>query len=200
MPGLGAGMQQPMEPRPMAAPQDMSEGMEANASPEEQAMYEKIVSNAMKVIYPEGEGEGAVSPAVINTLKSSDNPVLSAATAAVAIVQQVRDSAQKAGEVDRWNTQAGQSDMLDFDGILYHVGSDIVADLAEVAETANIHDFNEEDTEQAFYIALDMYREQGKQSGTLDEEQLKGGWNEVVEADKAGRLGEVLPGIEERMG
>ena len=119
MPGLGAGMmEQPaMMPQAMAAEQDMPEGLEANASPEEQAMYEKVMSNAMKMIYPEGEGEGSVSPAIIDTMKASDNPVLGVATAAVTIVQQVRDSAQKAGEVDRWNAQAGQSDMLDFDEI-----------------------------------------------------------------------------------
>lgn len=188
--GVGAAMQ--------GGGQAAAEGEpEGNVTPEEQAEYEQIMGNALKVIYPEGGDDP--SPNVLQALKGSDNPIVNLANAAVIIVRGLRDSAEKSGEVERWNEIAAQGDLADFDGILFHVGSDVVNELAELSEAAKIHDYSEEEAENAFYIALDMYREQAKDAGQIDEEGLKQGWAEVSQANEEGRLGELLPGVEERM-
>lgn len=188
--GVGAAMQGGGQ----AAPEGEPEG---NVTPEEQAEYEQIMGNALKVIYPEGGDDP--SPNVLQALKGSENPVVNLANAAVIIVRGLRDSAEKGGEVKRWNEIAAQGDLADFDGILFHVGSDVTNELAELSEAAKIHDYSEEEAENAFYIALDMYREQAKEAGQIDEEGLKQGWAEVSKANEEGRLGELLPGVEERM-
>lgn len=201
MAGLGDAMkpaQQAGAPMDQQAPMDGDELAEGNAAPEEQATYERIMGNALKVIYPEGE-EATVSPAVLEMLKASDKPLVNVSNAAVSIVTNLRASAAQAGIVEQWDAQATEADMLTFDEILFHAGKAIVEELCEVAEAAKIHEFNEQEIETAFFMALDMYRETATQSGTLDAEALKGQWGEIVEADKAGRLGEVLPGIEQRM-
>lgn len=159
-----------------------------NVTPEEQAQYDMAVRNALKIIYPEGE-EGAsptVSQNVLKGLDSSDNPIMNLATTAVSLVTGLRDSAKKAGQPIS-------------DDVLFHAGVAIIEELAEVAEAAKIHDYSDKDEEHALYLALDMYRTAGEQTGDIDKEALTQQWGQLVEADKQGRVGEVLPGIEERM-
>lgn len=175
---------------------DMAEGEDTgdeqepqpNVSPEEQAQYDMVVRNALKIIYPEGE-EGAqptVSPQVLKGLSGSKEPVMNLATTAVTIVTGLRDSAKKAGQPIA-------------DDVLFHAGVAIIEELAEVAEAAKIHDYSDKDEEHALYLALDMYRSAGEQSGDVDKEALTQQWGQIVEADKQGRVGDVLPGIESRM-
>lgn len=194
MTGLDTLRQSEPEPGPEGSRpdemEDAAEGEEvedeSNVSPEEQALYEQTVRNGLTIIYPKGE-EAAVAPSVIDTLKSSDNPIVNLASAAVSIVTYLRDSAKEAGQPLP-------------DEILYHAGVALCEELAEVAEAEKIFDYSEEQIEQAFYQALDMYRVSGEQTGDVDSEQLKAGFETIRQADAEGRLGEVLPGIEERMG
>ena len=156
-----------------------------NVTPEEQARYDQFVNNALKVIYPGGEGEG-VAPSVIRALKGSDDPITNLATAAVSLITSLRDSAKKAGQPVP-------------DDILFHGGIAVIEELAEVAEAGKIHGYSEEDREYAFYRALDIYRAAGEKTGDVDKEALTHEWGRIVEADRQGRLGEVLPGIESRL-
>jgi hypothetical protein len=48
--------------------------------------------------------------------------------------------------------------------------------------------------EQAVYIALDLYATQEMQEGRLDPESALNDFQTMVDADKAGRLDEVIPG------
>ena len=59
----------PPEEMPNQAASEDGEEM-ANVSPEEQAIYEQSVRNALNLIYQEG-GDKHVSPAVLKALKSS---------------------------------------------------------------------------------------------------------------------------------
>lgn len=195
MAGLGAAMkpQQQMQP-PQRAPQDAEApeqddeaGEEqANVSPEEQAIYEQVVRNGLELIYPQGEDAG-ISPQVKQGLSAdSGNPIVNLATTAVVLITGLRDSAKKAGSPIP-------------DEILYHAGTAIIEELAEVAEATKIHDYSEDDIEQAFYTALDMYRASATQTGDADPEQMKQGFEAIKQADSDGTLGQLLPGIETRM-
>lgn len=175
----------PMEGRAPQAEGDEGENA-PNVTPEEQAVYDRVMLNALKIVYPEGEAEATVSPKILAALKGSDNPMLNLSTATVSLVIGLRDSAKQAGNPVP-------------DDVLYHAAIAIVEELAEVAEAANIHDYSEKDIENAFYGALDMYRSAATQSGDIDTDGLKQGWDELVTADREGRVGEIMPGIEGRM-
>jgi hypothetical protein len=181
----GAQMPAPTAETPANPPSEGGAQSESNVTPEEQAQYEMVMRNALKIIYPEGE-EAQISPQVLQALKGSENPQMNLATAAVTLVTQLRDSAKKAGQPIS-------------DDVLYHAGSDIVGELAEVAEATKIYDFSEEEIENAWYMALDMYRAAGEQSGDVDSAQLKQSFEELRAADKEGRLDELMPGVSERM-
>lgn len=152
-----------------------------NVSPEEQAAYEQVVRNALRIIYPEN-ADGKAAPTVLKALKAGDNPILALANAAVTIVTTLRESAKQAGR------------QLDPE-ILFHAGAEIVEELAELAEAAKVHDFSEAEIENAFYAALDMYRSGAEQTGDIDREGLMQGFEELKAADNEGRLGDVLPGL-----
>ncbi len=161
---------------------EMDEGEEQpNVTPEEQAAYEQVVRNALRIIYPAGE-EAKAAPTVLKALKAGQNPILALAGAAVTIVTTLRESAKQAGRP------------IDPE-ILFHAGREIVEELAELASAAKIHDFSEGETEHAFYAALDMYRASAEESGDIDAEGLKQGFAELKQADNEGRLGSVLPGL-----
>ena len=77
-----------------------------------------------------------------------------------------------------------------------HAGQEILEQLADIAEAANIHDFQEEELEGAFYRATDLYR---ISSSRVDPESLSQEFGQVQQADQQGTLGQLLPGIEQRM-
>lgn len=180
MAGIGAMVNGEASPASNdAAPED---GEQPNVTPEEQAAYEQLIRNAFKVIYPEG-GEDAISPQVLKGLSANpENPVLALGSTAATLVSGLRDSAKKVGQPVP-------------DEILYHGGQRIVEELAEVAEAKKIHDYSEEEIEQAWYAGLDLYRTMSEQSGDFDKEGASQGWNELVAADQQGRAGDMLPGV-----
>lgn len=169
-------------------PMEGGDEQQPNVSEEEQQEYEMIVRNALRIISPEGEGEGEpdISPQVLQALKGSDNPTMNLATTAVTLVTSLRDSAKQKGQV------------LDPD-VLFHAGAAIIEALAEVAEAAGIHDYSPEELEQSTYLALDMYRSSAEQTGDVDKEALTQEWGQLVEADKAGKVAEFSPELAERM-
>lgn len=180
MAGLGSAMQQ-QGPAPEA--EDEGEVPTGNeASPEEQAIYDQVVNNALEIIYP--QGEEALAPQIRESLTAGDKPVMNLALAAVAVVSGLVASAKQANQ-----PIPGE--------VLFHAGAQIVELLAEAAEAFKLADYSDEDIERAFYIASDMYREQAKASGDLDEEALKADFAELEKANEEGRIEEMLPGAVE---
>lgn len=201
LPGLPQG-----KPTGNAAPEAASEGAapdaakylsddQANVTPEEQAEYEQAMNNALELLYtdkgvrPElleqlkaggGAVEAAASPDQPNA--SGNGPILALAQAAVTIVGQLDDSAREAGKPIS-------------DDVLYHVGADVTAEIAEIAEASKIHDYSEEDITGAFMQALDMYRDKAIADGRTSKETLEGQFNEINQAEAAGKLGDILPGL-----
>lgn len=179
-PGAQAGPAQPKGGDPTEAED------ESNVTPEEQAEYDAFMQNALEVIYPRGE-DAQVAPNVLKGLSATpDKPLLALATTTVSMVIALRDSAEKAGSPIS-------------DDVLFHAGADLVAELAEVAEAAKIHEFSEEEIENAFYMALDLYRGEAEQSGKINRDEAAQAWNQVVDADRNGTLEQAIPGIGERL-
>lgn len=196
MAGIGGMMQRgpapsaPTAPQSAGRPQPGDEQSAAGAageeaSPEEQAQYDQFMDNAGEIIFPDGEQGPEISPNITQALKGSEDPIMNLATAAITIVTQLRDSAKKAG--------APVSD-----DVLWEAGSDIVGMLADVANDAKIHEYSEEEIEKAWYMALDLYRTAGEQSGDVDTEALKQSFGEMQMADKEGRLAEFAPALAEQ--
>jgi hypothetical protein len=155
-------------------------------TPEEQHQYDQVVTNALSVIYPQGEGGDAqVSPSVLKGLNGSESPIMNLATTAVTMVIHLRDSAKQAGHPIS-------------DDVLFHAGLQIVQELAEVADAAKIHDYTDKEIEQSFYQALDMYRTAAEKTGDVNADDLKQGWSQMVQADRDGRLSDLSPELAQR--
>jgi hypothetical protein len=158
-----------------------------NVSPEEQAVYEQFVKNAAGFLYKEN---GKVEPTVLQALEvpesdpeSPGNPrIMALANAAFQIVKKL-------------DVSAIEQDMPLPDEILYHGGMEVIEELGEIAAAAGIYDYSEEDLSGAFFQAIDLFRDHAIASGRTNAEVLKGQFEEIAEADKAGKLGEVLPGL-----
>lgn len=185
------------KPQGNAAPEASAEGArdpskyvedgEPNVTPEEQAEYDQFMENALTLIY----GDGQVRPEVLQALQVGEqqpngpNPaILALAQTAVTIVSKLDDSAREAGKPVS-------------DDVLMHGGEAVVEELGEVSEAAGIYDYSEEELTGAFQQAIDMYRPKAIQDGRTSEDTLKGQFAEINEAESAGRLGDVLPGLGE---
>lgn len=154
-----------------------------NVSPEEQASYEEFVNNALLVIHGGGEnGEKGVKPDILNRLRASDDPLDNLANTAAWLTTMIETSAEKNGA------------QLD-DAVVFHGGRAIFEELAEVAEAAAIYDYSEKELEGAWYRALDLYRETATEQGRFDPDQAKADFQEIEQADRQGRMGDVLPAL-----
>lgn len=108
--------------------------------------------------------------------------IMALAQATVTIVGQLDDSAKKAGSPIT-------------DDVLQHGSLDVLRELAEIAGAAKIHDYNEQDIMGAYAQAIDIYRPKLIADGRTDESTLKEQFSQLNNADQAGKLGEVLPGM-----
>ena len=151
-----------------------------NVSPEEQAQYDRFVDNAFSAIYDDKS-----LPQIIESLRGDGNPVDGLANTAVSVVVRVQDSAEK----------AGQEISPD---VVFHAGTEILEDLAGLAEKAGVHEFTTEEIEGAAFQAMDLYREMKGRDGGAGRPQIVEDFNQIVALDQAGRLDEVAPGLTER--
>lgn len=175
---------EPSEAAPMQPGMDQGgmgedQGEQPNVSPEEQAQYEEFVANGIKLIFNEG-----TVPKLIAALKADPNPVHALAANTVTIVQRLQQSAQ----------QKGAAIPPD---ILIQGGAEIMGNIAELAKAAKIHEFSEEELENASYVAMDMYGDKALKDGTLDKEGIAQDFQTIVQADQQGTLEQTIPGIEE---
>lgn len=161
--------------------EQMAEGDEEqpNVSPEEQEQYDQFVTNGMSLIHSEES-----MPQVLETLKGDGNPVEGLSHALVAVVTRLEQSAEEAGTPVEGD-------------IKMHGGEALRDQLVELAEAAGIHEYTPDEVETAFFMACDQYREMKQQDGSLPVDELSQDMNELVAADKEGRLDEIAPGATE---
>lgn len=182
-------------PPEQQAPNEPGQEGEA-ATPEEQASYEQAMGLAMDVIYPKETGK--VSDGVLNHLAGQFNdgeealfaqadpplgqtPNDALSATAVMIVLMIDAAAEQAGhEIP--------------DASLMQAGQEILGDLAEVTEAMTKKDIDQDALDAAWYRAIDLWRTASPRAAR-QQDSLKAGFEQVMQADKDGTLGQLIPGL-----
>lgn len=182
------------------------EGGEA-ATPEEQAQYDALVTGAYELMYADGEVRPTIlefldenpedlrkifgealpldEPADPNdpegpTIWEAQGPVIAlAATTVIILLEVLRQGGNERPE----------------GYVILHAGTEILEDIAEISEKAGKHTFTQEEMGEALRKGADLFREAAAEEGMIDLDQVKAEFGEVVDADKQGRLGDVVPGL-----
>jgi hypothetical protein len=164
---------------------------DSNVTPEEQAMYEKFITNFHEVVFgqtgrqPGPNGEPSIFDTVMTSLTEIGDPVDALATTTVRVVAFLAESAE----------QAGKPIPPD---VLLHAATEIIPNLAEFAEALGVHDdYTEEELSLVLERASLMYASELTQSGKIDQNAMKAEFDGFVTAEREGRLEEALPGITE---
>lgn len=167
--GPAEGQEAPTAGREMAG-----QGEQPNVTPEEQAQYDRFIDMAFRLIYDERS-----FPAILKRLAATPDPVEGLAAVVVMVVSRLKDSAQQQGvEISP--------------DVLFHGGSELLEDIADTAAKAGVHQYTEQQLEQALYRALDLYRAMDQRGGA-DQQTFQQDWNALVQADRQGRLGDLVP-------
>lgn len=198
-------------------PSRYTDDSDSNVSPEEQAQYNQFEMNMLELIYVSGEQGSQPRPEIIQSLQASkeapmeepdpEGPqgeageegqapsqpgqaagpsphIVALASTAVEITKKLDDSAREAGQPLT-------------DDVLLHGGTEVIEELATVAQMAGIHDYSDDELSGAVTTAMDMYREKAIADGRTDAETLKGQWGELIQADKDGTIDQMVPGIKQ---
>lgn len=181
-PGGGDPMPEQGAP-PQQQPEQGAE--EGQASPEEQALYEQTLDNALRLIYSE-----QTFPQAMKRMKAA----VDAGTPQEAVAGIV---AMAFGRVDKSARENGQELGRQ---LVLEAMAELVADLAETAEKAGLHDFSQEEIDGAFYRAVDQFRQQKQEAGEIDQGRYQDEMRRIVEADRAGELEQAMPGVREHFG
>lgn len=195
-------MAKAIPPEKTPAPQDgdfedfPEEG--APASDEEQAQLEDFVMAALVLIYEEKQVRPQIAQmldeepsdlmAILNQqlleeIEANPDPpppaVIAVAATAVTIVLQL----------------VSMADAPIPDEIIMEGGKQIVEELVDISNGLG-NEIDQDAGNRAFLVATDLYREAAVSEGLVDEEALKAQFDEIVTADREGRLGEVLPALQ----
>lgn len=171
--------QQGGRPVPYNVTAQAQEPGSVEASPEEQAIYEKFVAKASLAMYDE-----KTMPSILQMMNEGDDPKEGVARAAATIVLRVARAAEEAGE-----PVPGEIKM--------NAAIEVVEALCEMAQVAGIKDFTEEEMEGIYYLAVDHYRVELQNSGQLDKEAADADFNAMLEADQQGQLKDMM-GVEQQ--
>lgn len=176
---MQAMMNQPEEagPQPGMAP-DMG-AQPQQASPEEQALYDKIVGQAMNLVY-----DKKFMPQVLKMLEGEGDPVEGLARAAALVIARIATSGEKAGIKMKGD-------------VLHHAGTEILEDLAELSKEAGIKDYSQDSDalEAAYFRALDMFRVMMQEAGRLKPETAQKDMAMLQQMDQSGKLESMLRGL-----
>lgn len=183
----------PTSPPPGAA--DDAAGAEPGqqpASPEEQAQYEKFVRASLEILYPPDK-PGEPNPAILQNLQGKfEKPALAFfEQAQPPLTDSPLDSAAATTVIVTMMTENTGGEKF-ADDVVYHGGKAIAEELIEMAEAAKIHEFSEQDLETVTYRAVDLYR---IASPRADPVALTEAFKTLMEANDAGTLNKVLPGL-----
>jgi hypothetical protein len=184
-PQMQPQMQSQAQPQmPQGTAPDPFSGEKVEATPEEQAIYEKFVNKAMEAIYAED-----ALPSILEMLAADpEEPLDGLARTAATVVDLIAGKAEEAGEPVPGD-------------VLFHAGVEIVEDLANLASETGIYDFNNDDDarEGAFYRALDIYREMEQARGGGSQEAVAEDLEMIRAADRSGSLDRVAQEMQRRV-
>lgn len=201
-PGLpgGAPMTPPTAPSAQASSADGFGEDGEQATPEEQKLLDTFMEAVVSVLLPE---EGEINPQILSDLRGEidpqalamfeqaeppvdpSNPVDAVAAASVMLVVMI-DS--KMGYQEKANSETPEQPGPSYAAVLWEAGQQVVEMMAETAENAAVASFSQDELNQAWLRAADLYR---YASPTLDREGMK---QDLVDMEMAARQG-ALPGI-----
>ncbi|WP_226018403.1 hypothetical protein [Novosphingobium sp. FKTRR1] len=174
------------------------DGSQSQASPEEQAVYDKFVNNALEIIYP-ADQRGQMSKSVAAHLQGQYEPQMQDMLKAIDPPIDPHDPVDNIGAtaaliglfLDASANQAGKDIP---DDVIFHAGREVVEVLGNDGEKfAGLH-VDDKQLEQAFYRAGDIFRQI---SPRVDQQQLANEFGQIVQADKSGQLNNAMPGIKQ---
>jgi hypothetical protein len=160
-------------PEPTGSP----EGGE-NVTPEEQAVYDKVVDTAYSLIYDE-----KAMPKMMATFKNKQKPVNAVAQNVSAVMSRVQDVMTKAG------TPVPSDTMLP-------AIEEVVSDFADLLAESQVVDLQQEQLDAAYTRTVAMYQQMEAKAGRSDAEGGAQTIQYINRAAEAGAMNEVLPGLE----
>lgn len=152
------------------------------ASPEEQELYNQFVAKAMELTY-----DPKFMPKVVAMLEGEGDPQEGLAKAAALIIARVATSAEKAG--------------IKLTGdVLFHAGTEVFEDLAELSKEAGIKDYSQDPDalEGAYFRTLDQFRVMMQESGRLNPQTAQKEMAMLEQMDANGELERMLRGLAEQ--
>lgn len=143
-----------------------------NATPEQQAQLREFVRNGQLLIY-----DKTLFHTIVDRFRNADDPVEQLATMAVLVVKRLYDSAK--GQLDP--------------AVVFHGGTEIVDELAELSEKAKAHAFTDEEKQAALYRGMDKFRSMEQRLGNVDRGEAQQEWGRLKAADQSGQLDQAVP-------
>jgi hypothetical protein len=178
---------------PSVVPED---GEESNVTDEEQAAKDAFVEQGFALMYDGGQ----VNPYILKLLDddptdireifgevlpldddmwATEGPVIALAATAVVIVLEVL-------------RRMGPENQPEGD-IIFHGGKEILEDIAEIARVAKKREYTPEELGEAMRKGADLFREAASQEGMIDLDAATAEFDEIVQADREGRINDILP-------
>ena len=169
-------MGRPQIPEANMPPQAAGGGVE-DASPEEQALYNRVVALALLALYDE-----KMMPKTLKFIEQSSDPVEAVSEVASQIGMRVFAKAKEDG--------------VDIPGdVLLHAGEEIVEEIIELVETAGLAEFTPEQAEKAFYATADKFSRAGSELGVYSDDQRQADKTELDRMADSGELKSILERI-----
>lgn len=157
-------------------PQGEAEG-EGNATPEEQAIYDKFVDKALDLLSNE-----KLARQIVDRIKNTEDKIEALATQTVFAVRRVRDAAQESGQ------------QIPGD-VLAAAGVEVCEAIGELANRAKAGKYTDDDVNKAYLRAVAIWTESEKDEA--GKQEAGADWEAMQAADREGRLGELLPGLDQ---
>lgn len=165
-----------------APPMDAAPGGQGQpASPEEQALYNRVVAMAMLAIY-----DDKMTPKLAAMLR--DAPKVAEVIAEI--------SANMAMRV--YTHLKGQQTEVPGD-VMMHAGKEIVEVVGELAEASG-KEVSEQELETAFYLALDKFRAMAQQGGHYTEDNARADADEMRQMDESGMIEQIMAAAQQQQG
>jgi hypothetical protein len=160
----------------MAPPAEGQQG--EPATPEEQALYDEVVSRAYLLMFDEKTRKPRAS--VVKMLQSGE-PKQALGETAANVFHRVEMEAAKAGQPIPDSVKEG-------------AGADVFSKMAELASKVGETDFMADDDafSGAFYIAVNTLQQLEKQSGMEDPEKTSADFDQLIQADQSGQLAAMM--------
>lgn len=147
-------------------------GEMVQASPEEQAQYDKFVAKGLEFIFDE-----RMLPQIVDQLGGGGDPKAGLGKTAAMVTARIATAAEKAGE------QLSPE-------VVLQGGREIFENLADVSEAAGVMDYTKDPDalEGAFFLAMDEFRLLMTQAGRIDQGAAQRDMDMLQSMDQDGKL------------